>query len=105
MKHIKIFTPSIQGFYENAGKLEKIQLYRTTLNTKSGEIVLMTGSILDKSEIDYRNLTNTIGYYYTVIPNTIKFSEIDGYWFKYTKVVYKSEIENILLEKIRRGVK
>ena len=54
-KEIVCFTPSIRGLIENIGYLENVKLQATTLDTKSGETVLFTGSILDKSEIDYRN--------------------------------------------------
>ena len=95
-KEIICFTPSIRVFIENIGCLENVKLKATTLDTKMGEIVLFTGSILDKSEIDYRNLTKSWGRYYTVIPTSLEKSEVDTYWHKHTTVVYKDELLGFL---------
>jgi len=89
-------TPSLRGFYENVGEIEGLELRESTLNTKKGDIVLFTGSILDKSEIDYRQITQTVGKYYTVIPSRLKLEEIDIYWFKNTVVVHKEKLHKLL---------
>jgi hypothetical protein len=81
---------------ENIGFLEYVKLQATTLDTISGETGLFTGSILDKSEIDYRNLTKSRGKYYTVIPTSLEKSEVDIYWHKHTTVVYKDELLGFL---------
>ena len=87
----KILTPSLRGFYENIGRLKGIKLYESKLNTCLGDIVLFTGSILDKSEIDYREITMSQGKYYTVIPDGMNKEDIDEYWIRYTTVLCKSE--------------
>ncbi len=98
MEKVKVFTPSIIGFYENIGRLKDIRLYETTLDTKFGEIILFTGSILDKSEIDYRRLTMSRGRYFTVIPECRKKEDVDKYWHMKTEIVYKLEVERYLRE-------
>jgi hypothetical protein len=96
MKKKKIYTPSLRAFYENVGQLQGIELYESTLDTNTGEIVLLTGSILDKSEIDYREVTMSRGIYITVVPDHIDKSDIDDYWFKYSIVVCKSKLIDFL---------
>jgi len=95
-KKIKLYTPSLRGFYENIGQMEGIDLKETKLDTRPGEIVLFTGSILDKSEIDYREITQSQGEYYTVIPDGMKKSDIDHYWIKHTTVIHRSNLINYL---------
>ena len=97
MEEIRVcLTPSLRGFYENVGEIKGLELRESTLNTKKGDIVLFTGSILDKSEIDYRKITQTVGEYYTVLPSYIKLKEVDSYWFNNTMVVHKEELHKIL---------
>jgi len=91
MKKKTILTPSTRVFHELIGILEDIELKESTLDTKAGDIIVLTGSILDKSEIDYRNITKTQGIYYTLIPEHYNKKEIDDYWHKYTSVLYKYE--------------
>lgn len=91
MKKKIIQTPSTRAFYELIGSLEELELQESKLDTKTGDIVVLTGSILDKSEIDYRNITKTQGIYYTLIPDHYNKKEIDDYWHKYTRVLYKYE--------------
>jgi len=96
-KKIVCLTPSLKGFVENIGKIEGITMEESSLSTNVSDIVLFTGSILDKAEIDYRNITQTKGHYFTILTVDIKLNEVDFYWLVNTRVVYKSELINILL--------
>ena len=95
-KKIECLTPSLRGFYENVGKIEGVTLKKTTFVKKENEIVLFTGSILDKSEIAYRNITQTKGIYYTVLPMNVKLDEVEAYWFKHTTVCYKKNVLTLI---------
>ena len=91
-----LLTPSQRDLYNNIGLSRVIPLENTTLQTSKEDIVLFTGSISDKAEINYRTLTNTTCTYITIIPDEMSENEIDSYWFTHTIVLQKSLAETLL---------
>lgn len=99
---IKVFTPSVQAFIKNIGLVKNVELCETTLNGSSDDIVLFSGSLLDRAEINYRELTNCIGVYMTVVTDDIDIDDVEKYWFENSNVVYKHELEKLLNQKETR---
>jgi len=97
MSHLSIYTPDMHVLSENTGlDTHVVDVQKCTLNTHKDDIVLLTGSILDQSEINYRNLTKTEGRYFTIIPDEVQNDEIDVYWKMNTFILTKSEAEFFL---------
>jgi len=67
-----------------------------SFDCSAGDIVLFTGSIIDKSEIAYRQLTNSVGQYFTIIPDSMDESNVDIFW-KTNSIVIKESFANEVL--------
>jgi predicted GNAT family acetyltransferase len=78
----------------NIDKLPNIR--ESGLDTKAGEIVLFTASILDRGEIAYREITGTRGIYITVIPERLRKKEVDEFWHEHTRVLHVQEFFDLL---------
>ena len=97
MSKIKRCTPNLRALSENvAFNTGNIEVVVSSLDTQKDDVVLFTGSILDKSEIDYRSVTNTVGKYFTVIPDDMNENEVDSYWKIQTIILTKGEAEHFL---------
>ena len=88
----KIFTPCVRSFVSNVGDIEGVELFNTSLTCYSNEIVLLTGSILDRAEVDYRQIMNCTSLYITVIKGSDDLKDMNTYWTDISIVVTKNEL-------------
>ncbi|MFA7047610.1 MAG: hypothetical protein WC170_08000 [Bacteroidales bacterium] len=68
----------------------------SSLQNSSNDFLLFNGSIIDKSEIEYRNLMGEQATYFTIIPNDLDESSVDSFWHMNT-IVLKESVANEVL--------
>jgi hypothetical protein len=62
----------------------------------SNTVLLFNGSIIDKSEIEYRKLINTHATYFTIIPDNLDENDVDLYWHMNTTILKESVANEVL---------
>ena len=68
----------------------------TSTEASEQDILLFTGSIIDKSEIHYRELMNKEALYFTIIPDDFDEENVDSFWHMHTIVLKESFANEVL---------
>ena len=94
----------VQDKYLFLSQFQKLSLdIKTALDLEPSkkDILLFTGSIIDKSEIHYRELINKEALYFTIINDDINEQDIDPFWHIHTIILKESFANQVLsLDKI-----
>jgi len=68
----------------------------TSTEASEQDILLFTGSIIDKSEIYYRELMKKEALYFTIIPDDFNEENVDSFWHMHTIVLKESFANEVL---------
>jgi len=68
----------------------------TSTEASEQDILLFTGSIIDKSEIYYRELMKKEALYFTIIPDDFDEENVDPFWHMHTIVLKESFANEVL---------
>ncbi len=92
---MKIYTPYLYALDRSIGKLENVDVTDKIVDYSKDDIVLFTGSLLDKSEIAKRDILGKRATYVTVVPDDYS-GEIDIFWQANTLLMPKSFAQEVL---------